>query len=42
MDNKKLSSEQKRRFYWFLFIAAMGGFGVYNLYKALQSFGVIE
>lgn len=42
MDDEKQETKQPNQLFWGLFITAMGIFGAYNLYKALQSFGMIE
>jgi hypothetical protein len=42
MNDEKPSSNPRHRFFWLLFIVAMGCFGAYNLYQALKSFGIIE
>ncbi|MEM9703998.1 MAG: hypothetical protein AAF907_16280 [Planctomycetota bacterium] len=42
MEDKKPSQKPRHKTFWAFFIGAMGGFALFNLYLALQAFGVID
>lgn len=42
VNDEKQNPKQASRWFWRLFVAAMGCFVAYNLYKALEAFRVIE